>query len=150
MGFLNGKKIGNLKIFGQDASIVGNIWKILLSVCKDQVASYQLNMFGVAVFGSIPRWTSLYRTESKYPANPAKIMGITTVTKGTINVWVVWIAKFKHEYSCIPCTRHDPVSGSISNCSLVYLRLLASGEKFGWVKVKTYRCKGDQQISWHK
>jgi hypothetical protein len=28
--------------------------------------------------------------------------------------------------------------------------LLASGEKFGWVKVKTYRRKGVQKISWNK
>jgi hypothetical protein len=42
------------------------------------------------------------------------------------------------------------MSGSISNCNLVYLWLLAFGEKFGWVKVKTYTSKGDNQISWHK
>lgn len=41
----------------------------------DSFATYQLNMFGVHVFGSIPRWTSLYSTASKYPANPTKMMG---------------------------------------------------------------------------
>ena len=74
-------------------SWIYNYWwqdlRNLLSACKDQVASYQLNMFGVAVFGSIPRWTSLYRTESKYPANPAKMMGTTAVTKGIATVAVV-------------------------------------------------------------
>jgi hypothetical protein len=58
--------------------------EISLSACKNQVAIYQLNMFGVAVLGSIPRWTSLYRTESKYPAKPAKMKRAkTTISKRT-------------------------------------------------------------------
>jgi hypothetical protein len=37
---------------------------------------YQLNMFGVAVDGSMPRCTSLYNVASKYPAKPEKIENI--------------------------------------------------------------------------
>jgi hypothetical protein len=56
MGFLSGKKIGNLPIFfGHKNTIDCKLREISLSTCKNQVAIYQLNMFGVAVLGSIPR-----------------------------------------------------------------------------------------------
>jgi hypothetical protein len=85
MGFLSGKKIGNLPIFFCHKNKIDcKLREISLSACKNQVAIYQLNMFGVAVLGSIPRWTSLYRTESKYPAKPAKMKRAkTTISKRT-------------------------------------------------------------------
>lgn len=42
----------------------------LANKLKENQMSYQLNMFGVAVDGSIPRCTSLYNVASKQPANP--------------------------------------------------------------------------------
>jgi hypothetical protein len=122
MGFLS-RKIENLPIFGHQNTIDSKVRQISLPVCKNQVAIYQLNMFGVAVLGSIPRWTSLYRTESKYPAKPGKMMWTkTSISDGTSVPVLEYSMNTKIQiHRCIPCTRHEPISGGMSNCKLVYL-----------------------------
>ena len=66
-GLRNGKKIGNL--VQEQETLIHVTYGAVLTTTKvwprRSRKQYQLNIFGVAVDGSMPRWTSLYRIASK-------------------------------------------------------------------------------------